>query len=150
MTIYAGCDIPEDLYYHPDHDIWVRFEGDGTATMGMNDIAQTMAGKLLDVRFKAVGRRIRPGQSAATIESAKWVGPFVVPFDAEILAVNSAYEREITLANTDPYGAGWLIKVRPLDPAAARAALISGDAAVAHLTQRIRDRQIHCYRCEEV
>lgn len=149
MAIYAGCDIPEDLYYHPDHDIWVRFEDDDTATLGMNDIAQTAAGKLLDVRFKAVGRRVKPGQSAATIESAKWIGPFVVSFAAEILATNTGYAQEISLANTDPYGAGWLVRVRVLDPEAARAALITGDAAVAHFQQRIRERQIHCYRCEE-
>ncbi|NNJ13419.1 glycine cleavage system protein H [Chloroflexales bacterium ZM16-3] len=149
MAIYAGCDIPEELYYHPAHDLWVRLDSEDTATLGMSDIAQTAAGKLLYVRFKGVGKRVKPGQSAATIESAKWVGPFVVPFAAEIMAVNTAYEQTLTLANTDPYGEGWLVKVRLLDPQAARAELITGAAAVAHFQQRIRDNQIRCYRCED-
>ena len=61
MTLYYGCDIPEDLFYHPDYDCWVRFEADQTVTLGMTDIAQTLAGKLLHVRFKGVGRKVKAG-----------------------------------------------------------------------------------------
>ena len=87
-------------------------------------------------------------QSAATIESAKWVGPFVVPFASEVLAVNAeAFAADILIANKDPYEAGWLVQVRPLDPATATEGLLSGAAAVAHFQQRIRDNNIRCYRC---
>jgi len=147
MAIYYGCDIPEDLYYHPQYDSWVRFDADDTATLGMTDIAQTAAGKLLYIRFKSVGKQLKPGQSAATIESAKWVGPFVVPFEAEILAVNEAFAHDILIANKDPYGAGWLVNVRLVAPESARDGLITGAAAVEHFEQRIRDNQIRCYRC---
>ncbi|MCP4428708.1 MAG: glycine cleavage system protein H, partial [Chloroflexi bacterium] len=88
--LYYGCDLPEDLYYHPEHDCWVRFDGDDTATMGMTDIAQTLAGRLLFVRFKRAGRKIKAGRIAATIESGKWIGPFKLPFDAELLVANEA------------------------------------------------------------
>jgi glycine cleavage system H protein len=148
MAIYSGCDIPEELFYHPQYDLWVRFEADGRATMGMTDLAQTLAGKLLYIRFKPAGKLLKPGQSAATIESAKWVGPFVMPFACELLATNGeAFAADILVANRDPYGAGWLIQARPLEPGAATEGLLTGAAAVAHFQQRIRDNSIHCYRC---
>jgi glycine cleavage system H protein len=91
---------------------------------------------------------VRQGQSLATIESAKWVGPFVAPFAAEIAATNEAsFARDILSANKDPYGAGWLVRVRPLAPESARVDLITGDAAVEHFERRIRESQIHCFRC---
>jgi glycine cleavage system H protein len=148
MAIYYGCDIPEDLYYHPEHDTWVRFEGDDTATLGMTDIAQTAAGKLLFVRFKSVGKTIKAGRSAVTIESAKWVGPFRMPFEAEILATNQeTFAQDVLIANKDPYGAGWLIRVRVLQPATARQTLITGTEAVLKFQQRIRDNDMRCFRC---
>jgi glycine cleavage system H protein len=148
MAIYYGCDIPEELYYHPSHDLWICFEADDTAMLGMTDIAQALAGKLLYIRFKPVGKQVKAGQSLATIESAKWVGPFVAPFAAEVLAVNEeAFAKDMLIANKDPYGAGWLIKVRPLQPESARDGLITGAAAVEHFERRIRDNQIRCYRC---
>ncbi len=146
--LYYGCDIPEDYYYHPDYDCWVRFEPDGTATMGMTDIAQTLAGKVLYLRFKRPGRKIKAGRSAATIESAKWVGPFVVPFDVELLETNErTFERDILIANKDPYGEGWLIKVRPADPEAARQSLITGQEAFEHFKKKIEANKINCFRC---
>ena len=148
MAIYYGCDIPEELYYHPEYDSWIRFEDGGTAALGMTDVAQTAAGRLLHVRFKAAGKVIKAGGSAATIESAKWVGPFRVPFDAQILAVNDqVFARDVLVANKDPYGEGWLIKVQVLQPETARDRLITGAEAVTYFQQRIRDNQIRCFRC---
>lgn len=150
MAIYYGCDIPEDLYYHPEYDSWIRFEGDHTATLGMTDIAQTAAGKLLHVRFNPVGKGVKAGRSAATIESAKWVGPFRMPFDAQILATNEeTFAKDVLIANKDPYGAGWLVKVRVLQPETARQKLITGTEAAVYFQQRIRDNNIRCFRCME-
>ncbi|MDH5506057.1 MAG: glycine cleavage system protein H [Anaerolineae bacterium] len=150
MTIYYGCDIPEDLYFHPDQDCWVRFEQDGSATMGMTDIAQTMAGKLLYIKFKDVGRKIKAGKNAATIESAKWVGPFVIPFEAEILETNEhAFTQDILIANKDPYGSGWLVKVKPADAGSVRQTLLTGQAAVEHFQKKINANDIRCFRCAD-
>ncbi|MFQ5614082.1 MAG: glycine cleavage system protein H [Anaerolineae bacterium] len=150
MAIYYGCDIPEELHYHPEYDSWVRFESDDTATLGMTDVAQTAAGKLLHIRFKAIGRQVRAGKSAATIESAKWVGPFRAPFDLEILATNlEMFAQDVLIANKDPYGRGWLVKVRVLQPQTARQSLITGAEAVAHFQQRIQDNDIRCFRCAD-
>ena len=148
--VYYGCDIPEDLYYHPEYDSWVRFEADGTATLGMTDIAQTMSGKLLHIQFKPAGKTLKAGRVAATIESGKWVGPFVMPFDAEILATNEeTFKADLLTANKDPYGAGWLVKVRPLSLDTARAGLLTGPDAVAFMEKKIETNGIRCYRCVE-
>ena len=148
MAVYYGCDIPEDLYYHPDYDSWVRFEEGDIATLGMTDIAQTAAGKLLHIRFQRLGKMIKAGRSAVTIESAKWVGPFRVPFDSEILATNlETFRLDLLIANKAPYGAGWLVKVRILEPKTARDSLLTGAEAVAYLQGKIEENEIRCFRC---
>lgn len=148
MALYFGCTIPEELYYHPTYDSWVRFEDQDHATLGMTDVAQTAAGKLLFIKFKGVGARIKSGRSAVTIESAKWVGPFRVPFDAEIVATNEAsFRRDLLIANRDPYGDGWMVRVRVLRPDVARDSLLTGEAAVAALREKIDTNGIRCFRC---
>jgi len=148
MAIYCGCDIPEDLWYDLERDLWVRFEADGTATLGMTDTAQTRGGKLVNIQFKKIGKVIKQGQSAATIESAKWVGPFPMPFGGEVVANNEAtFRRDILIANRDPYGAGWLVRVRPDNLDAERQRLITGAAAVEQYKKRIVELDVKCFRC---
>lgn len=147
MTVYYGCDIPEALYFDLDRDVWIRYEGD-LAVLGMTDVAQTRGGKLVNITFKKPGKVIPQGKSAATIESAKWVGPFPMPFAAEIVETNEAgFRRDILLANKDPYGAGWLVKVRPTGPEAERQGLVTGPAAVEGYKQRIAALGVNCLRC---
>ena len=111
--IYYACDIPEDLYYDVERDVWIRFEGD-IATLGMTDVAQTRCGKFAALSFRDVGKKVAQGKALVTIESAKWVGPFPAPFSCEIIATNEeGFARDILLANKEPYTEGWLVKVRP-------------------------------------
>lgn len=149
MATYFGCDIPEELYYHPEYDSWVRFEADDDrATLGMTDVAQTAAGKLLQISFGRVGKTVRAGRSAVTVESAKWVGPFRMPFTAVILETNEAsFRRDVLIANRDPYGEGWFVKVQVLQPETARDDLLTGAEAVAFLQKKIEENEIRCYRC---
>ena len=146
--LYYGCDIPEDLWFDFDRDLWVRFEADGAATLGMTDTAQTRGGKLVNIQFKKVGKTIKQGQSAAIIESAKWVGPFPMPFSGEIIAANEeTFKRDILIANRDPYGEGWLVRVRPANLDAERGHLITGETAAEKYKQRIVEMNIKCFRC---
>ncbi len=148
MAIYYGCDIPEDLFFDFERDLWIRFEEDGTATLGMTDTAQTRGGKLVNITFRKIGKVIKQGQSVATIESAKWVGPFPMPFGGEVIATNEeSFKRDILIANRDPYGAGWLVKVRPTNLDAERGHLMGGADAVEKYKQRIVELNIKCYRC---
>jgi len=154
--IYYGCDIPEDLFFDIERDVWVRFEGGpsapsagrGLAVLGMTDVAQTRGGKLVSITFKKPGKIVAQGKSAATIESAKWVGPFPMPFEGEIVETNEAgFRRDILLVNKDPYGAGWLVKVRPTGPDSERAHLVTGAAAAAAYQKKIAELQVKCFRC---
>jgi glycine cleavage system H protein len=148
MAVYASCVIPEDIYFDIERDVWIRFDENGVATLGMTDPAQTRCGKLINVRFKKVGKIVEQGKNAATIESAKWVGPFPMPFDGEVLEVNSAgYSEDILLLNKDPYDTGWLVKVRPTNLEAQYDHLLKGDAAVEAYQKRIDFLGVNCLRC---
>ena len=125
MPVVRGCNLPDDLLYDVENNLWYRDEGDGTFTVGMTMIATGMAGQLVAFTAKKAGKTIKAGKSCATIESGKWVGPAKVAFDAEIVAVNDALSATPTMANTDTYGTGWMVKVKPEDAAAA-AALTKG------------------------
>ena len=147
-AVYRGCVLPPDLYYSVPSDVWVRLEADGLVTLGMTDPAQTRCGKVVHVAFRRAGRRIERGKSIATIESAKWVGPLPSPMAGELIAANTAsFEHDILIANRDPYGAGWLARLRPSDLAADLADLRTGESAVAAYRERIDELGIRCYRC---
>ena len=148
--VYRGCEIPPELEYDLDRDVWARFEDDGTVTLGMTDIAQARAGKLVSILFKAPGRALRSGQSAATIESAKWVGPFPTPLSGEIVANNEAtFARDVLIANRDPYGAGWMVRMRPTSLEEERSRLVNGRHAFAAIQERIDRDKVSCMRCAD-
>ena len=150
LQTHQGCAVPEDLEYQLESDVWVRFEGDGSVTMGMTDPAQTRAGKIVSILFKRPGRVLEAGQSAATIESAKWAGPFPTPLSGELLAHNQAsFERDILVANRDPYGAGWLVRLRPTELAHERQRLTPGGQAFEFYKERIDRDGIRCFRCAD-
>ena len=145
--IYYACDIPEDLYYDVERDVWIRFDGD-VAVLGMTDVAQTRCGKIAAISFRDVGRKVTLGKTLATIESAKWVGPFPAPFSCEIVETNEpGFARDILITNKDPYGIGWLVKVRPLDLENERGHLVTGDEAAEKYKERIKELKVNCLRC---
>ena len=145
--IFYACDIPEDLHYDVERDVWIRFEGE-FATLGMTDPAQTRCGKFAAISFRDAGKKVAQGKALATIESAKWVGAFPAPFSCEIVATNEAgFAENILLANKDPYGAGWLVKVRPTNLENERGHLVTGQAAAESYKARIQELKINCLRC---
>ena len=131
MPIVRGCNLPDDLLYDVENNIWYRDNADGTATLGMTSVAAAMAGQLVAFTPKRTGRPVQAGKSCATIESGKWVGPVKIAFDAELVETNDGLVTNPKLANSDPYGAGWLVKVRPVDWATGKAGLAPGTAAAA-------------------
>lgn len=148
--VHRACHLPPDLWYDVDRDVWLRPEMDGTVVLGMTDPAQTRSGKLVHIQFKRPGRHLEPGQSVATVETAKWVGPFPSPVAATIVATNeAAFEADILVANRDPYGAGWLARIEPdaWDPNAA--GLLTGPAAQAAYRIRIDELDVTCLRCAD-
>jgi glycine cleavage system H protein len=128
MPVVRGCNLPDELLYDVDNHIWYQEQGDGTVRIGMTMVATALAGKLVAYTPKKVGRAVEAGKSCATIESGKWVGPAKTAFAGEIAAVNEAVVATPDLANADPYGAGWLLALKPENWAEAKARLTPGGA----------------------
>lgn len=122
-----GYNMPEDLFYEENH-YWVKPEGD-LLVMGMDDFAQRLAGEIVFVQLPEDGKEIKKGKKFAKVESGKWLGKVNGPVDGEIAAVNEALEENPGLINSDCYGAGWMFKIKPADPAQVQE-LITGAAAI--------------------
>jgi glycine cleavage system H protein len=105
---------PDDLRYHPEHD-WVRVEGD-EAVFGITWYAQDALGEVVYVDAPEVGATVTANQSYAEIESVKAVSDVFAPASGEVIAVNQAVIDTPEVVNSDPYGAGWLIRVRLSNP----------------------------------
>ena len=112
MATANGCNLPDDLYYHVAKHIWVRSESADEVTVGLTDVAQHLAGKVIAVTLKKVGRTLTKGQSTATVESSKWVGPVPTPVSGEVIAVNDKLAKAPELINGDCYGEGWVVRLR--------------------------------------
>ncbi|HYM62939.1 MAG TPA: glycine cleavage system protein GcvH [Thermoanaerobaculia bacterium] len=144
MTTINGCNIPEDLYYLTEKHVWARPEGEGLLVIGMSDVAQHLAGNILTLTAKKVGRNVPKGQSVATIESAKWVGPVPAPVGGEIVDVNEAVRKNPKLLNSDPYGEGWIVRIKPTDWEGEKAALASGPTGIETYRAFLDSQGIKC------
>lgn len=141
-----GCEFRPELYYDDLYQIWVRREASGMLAIGMTDISQTIAGRILHVRVRKPGTLRPAGKPVATIESGKWAGPVPNPFDCVIEQANQAVLHEPSLLNSDPYGS-WIALVRPAAaPEQALGVLVSGASAQAGYCARCQREDIHCER----
>lgn len=104
--------IPSNLKYLDSHE-WVRVESDGTVTVGISDHAQGALGDLVFVEVPEVGRALKKGGAAAVVESVKAASDVYSPVTGEVIAANGALGGSPELVNSDPYGEGWLFKVKP-------------------------------------
>jgi glycine cleavage system H protein len=112
----AEASYPEDLLYHPEHD-WARVEADGEhAVLGITWYAQDSLGEVVFFDPPELGARVSKDGAYAEVESVKAVSDVVAPLSGEIVAVNDAIAENPATINEDPYGDGWLVKVRLADP----------------------------------
>jgi glycine cleavage system H protein len=125
-----NCLIPEDLYYWPEKHVWARPEADGTLTIGMTYVAQSLAKRFISCTIKKTAKVLEKGKSVATVESGKWVGPVPLPVSGAIVAINEPVTKKPDLINSEPYGAGWIARIKPVDWEAERAALVTGAEGV--------------------
>jgi glycine cleavage system H protein len=109
----AEASYPTDLLYHPEHD-WARVDGD-TATLGITWFAQDALGELVFFDPPEVGTQISKDESYAEVESVKAVSDVIAPLSGEIVEVNEAIAEKPEVVNEDPYGEGWLVKIRLAD-----------------------------------
>jgi len=107
--------LPQDLLYSKEHE-WAKIEG-GVATIGITDYAQNSLGDIVYVELPRVGMTVEQFANIGVIESVKAVSDLFTPLGGEIVEVNATLDTDPAAANRDPYGEGWLMKVRLTDPA---------------------------------
>lgn len=107
--------IPADLKYTRDHE-WIRVDGE-TAVVGITDFAQGELGDVVFVEIETEGEELNKGETFGTVEAVKTVSDLFMPVGGKVLEVNAALADEPELVNKDPYGKGWMIKIKVADAA---------------------------------
>ncbi|MBD3618175.1 MAG: glycine cleavage system protein H [Chromatiales bacterium] len=141
-----GCEFHPELFYDDEFQIWVRREDDDSLTVGMTDISQTIAGKILHVRVRRPGTMRPPGKPVATIESGKWAGPIPNFIECEIVEGNAEVLENPVLLNSDPYNA-WIARVNATGGVdKALEVFLTGEEARKGYCERATREDIHCQR----
>lgn len=110
-------DNPADLRYTESHE-WIRRESDGSLTIGITAHAQDALGELVYVELPDPGRQVEQGEACIVVESTKAASDVYAPVAGEVLAINDTLASDPQTVNSDPFGAGWLIRLKPTDAAA--------------------------------
>jgi glycine cleavage system H protein len=129
----ASESYPDDLLYHREHD-WARVEGE-EATLGITWFAQDALGELVHFEAPEVGASVAKDTSYGEVESVKAVSDIVSPLSGEVLEVNQRAVDEPEIVNEDPYGEGWLVRIRLSDASEAEQ-LLSAEAYRAHVAEQ--------------
>lgn len=108
-------ETPQNLRYTEDHE-WLRDEGDGTATLGITDFAQSELGDIVFIEFEPTGDALEKEAVFGTVEAVKTVSELYMPVAGTLTEVNRALEDEPELVNDDPYGEGWMARIEVSDP----------------------------------
>ncbi len=134
MAKLGEYDVPDELYYHKEH-MWVRVEGD-EAVVGLNDFSQKLAGEISYMEMPEEGDEVKQDEAVGSYETGKWLGKLYAPVSGEITAMNEEAEDEPTLVNKDPYGEGWLFKIKMSDSSQVKS-LMHGEDVLKWLREEI-------------
>jgi glycine cleavage system H protein len=129
----AAENYPDDLRYHPEHD-WASVDGD-EATLGVTWFAQDSLGELVHYEAPVAGSTVTKDASYGEVESVKAVSDIIAPLSGEVLAVNEKVVAAPETVNDDPYGEGWLIRIRMSDPSEVDA-LMDAESYRAHVAEQ--------------
>jgi glycine cleavage system H protein len=112
--------VPDGLRYAKSHE-WLKLDPDGTATAGITDYAQASLGDITYVQLPKIGAVLKQGAPFGVVESVKAASDVYAPVSGTVVAVNASLDTEPEALNRDPYGAGWILRLKPSDPADAGA-----------------------------
>jgi glycine cleavage system H protein len=129
MVKLEGHDFPDDMYFHKDH-MWVKVEGD-KARVGYNSWAADAAGKLVSIKTRPAGKKVKAGKTLGSVESGKWVGSLKVPLTGLIDEINPAIVGNPAIINDAPYGDGWVAIISPENLDVELGELMKGDDKAA-------------------
>lgn len=134
MAEVQGFQLPDELWYHKEH-MWAKVEGD-VATVGVTDFYQKLAGEISYIELPSVGDEVSVDDVVGTVETGKWIGKIYAPLTGTIEEINDKIEDEPNLPNTDPFGNGWLYKIK-FSETSELDQLFKGDSAVNWQTEQI-------------
>ena len=140
----SGCNLPEDVYYLIEKHVWAKPGEGGVVTVGITDVAQNLAKTFIACTPKKVGRTVAKGKSLATVESGKFVGPVPNPVSGEVVEVNEAVVSEPAKMNADPYGEGWIVRIKASDWDGESGDLATGADGVAAYEAFLEQEEIAC------
>jgi glycine cleavage system H protein len=141
-----GCLLPEDRLYDLEHDVWCSPpDPEGRSTLGVLATLAAFAGPFATVSFRPVEGVVAAGRSVATLESMRYTGAVRLPVDATVVARNEAILDRPRLVNDAPYTDGWVVRLRPVDPAAPARTMETAAQVAARLEERIRRQRIRCW-----
>jgi glycine cleavage system H protein len=112
MAQIEGYNMPDELYYHKEH-AWAKVLDDGNVLCGLDDFWAKEAGDAVSVDLPFEGDEVKQDETCGKVQTAKWIGKLCAPVGGEIIEVNTALEDDPSLINKDPYGEGWIMKIRP-------------------------------------
>jgi len=134
--------VPEGLHFHQGHS-WMRDEGDSVVRVGIDDFAQKLVGKVDSVDLPRAGSWVSQGEKGWALRAGPASIPMLSPVDGEVVSVNPAILRAPDLANRDPFGEGWLLKVRPTRLGTNRKNLLSGNLARKWIEETLHGLRVH-------
>ena len=126
--VVRGCEFPDDRHYHAQHNVWVKGGADGIVTLGATSFGVALAREFMGFVPKSAGTEVEADRAVGAIELWKTMVSVRTPVAGTIVEGNEAVKRDPSLINRDPYGAGWLVRLRVPDWESAKLALVSGPA----------------------
>jgi len=140
MVKINDYEFPENLYYSERH-LWLKKEIDGSLTIGLDDLGQKLLGKASFIRLVREGTQLTPGKYFGTIESMKWIERLKSPVTGTVIKVNEELMQKPSLINEDPYGAGWLIRIKPTGELEKElSGLIHGDSLIKWVKKELEEK----------
>ncbi|MCC6813554.1 MAG: glycine cleavage system protein H [Rubrivivax sp.] len=124
----APLQHPADLHYLMEHQVWARLAGDGTATVGITELGIRLSGEIYMCRAKRIGTEVAQGGTLAVVELAKAIVAVKSPVTGTVIEANAALADRPQLVHRDPYGTGWIARLRLANFQADQPALLHGDA----------------------
>lgn len=129
---------PSDLLYLIEHQVWARLDDNGLVTMGITALGVRLSGEIYMCRPKGVGMVIEQGRSMGVVELAKSIVSVKAPLSGEVVEVNTLLRDQPERVHQDPYGEGWLLRIRPSALDNERLALVTGEAVPAAMAAHAR------------
>ena len=112
MAEIEGYNMPDELYYHSEH-AWAKVEDDGKVRVGMDELFAKTAGDIVYVDMPMEGDDVSQEETIGKVQSSKWIGKLISPVAGEVVELNEEVESDSAVINKDPYGEGWILKIKP-------------------------------------